>query len=388
MAKKKEPDASDPTTWKDAPEIVTTHPDDIELDEVFSGLPQTEACVELFRINPQGGRPLFLESVQPSVFTLSYVLSRFGGGRYIASAKYAGGQRVKHPFEIEGEPLPVRRLGPGNGVEPIAIAQPAPQTRAWMTETTAPAEFEPVPSDMTGMFSVLVQLIKDMKSSKADMLKEIMMYKEIFGASQPVGPQTTVDQVMSMISKGVELAGRAGAGGEQSIWIELARELKEPIGKGLDALQMALASKQPPQRPAMAVPPMGQIAQPAPQEPPQQEGGGMNTQILMQLRSVLPMLINAATKNADPEMYSDLILDQVPESLYPSLRDWLIRPDCLDLLAQLEPGIRYQQEWWVSLRSVLIESLTGELGHGLTSVQPTENPKPTTGGPAPSGPAA
>ncbi len=388
MAKKKDVDPANPETWDKNPQIITSHPEDIELDEVFSGLPETEACIELFRINAQGGRPLFLEAVQPVAFSLAYVLGRYGGGRYVAHAKYKTGDRVKHQFEIEGEPLPVRRLGPGNGVEPIAIAQPAPQARAWMTETTAPAEFEPVPSDMTGMFSVLVQLIKDMKSSKADMLKEMMMYKELFGAPQQTGPQTTVDQVMSMISKGVELAGRAGAGGEQSIWIELARELKEPIGKGLDALQMALASKQPPQRPAMAVPPMGQIAQPSPQEPPQQEGGGMNTQILMQLRSVLPMLINAATKNAEPEMYSDLILDQVPESLYPTLRDWLIRPDCLDLLAQLEPGIRYQQEWWVSLRSVLIDALTGELGHGLTSVQPPENPKPPTGGPTPSGPAA
>lgn len=218
------------------------------------------------------------------------------------------------------------------------------------------------------------------------------MMKELFGSSnQQSGPQATVDQVTSMLMKGIELAGKAGTGGETNIWIELARELKEPLGKGLDALQMALAGRQAPQKPVMVAPPMGHVAtqaQPAQAEPGQGDGGSMNTAVLMQVRSVVPMLINGAAKNSDPQMYVDLILDQIPESLYPSLRDWLIRPDCLDLLAQLEPGIRYQQDWWVSLRSMLIESLTEELGHGLTAVQSPENPKPPTCSPTPGGPAA
>lgn len=90
----------------------TLHPDDSDLDEVLSALPQQEACIELFRINAQGGRPLYLEDVQPSIFNLAYVTGKFGGGRYLASAKYVSGERVKMPFEIEGEPIPVRRLKP------------------------------------------------------------------------------------------------------------------------------------------------------------------------------------------------------------------------------------------------------------------------------------
>jgi hypothetical protein len=108
MAKKKEADPNDPQTWAPAGVVNTIHPDDSELDEVLAALPQTEACIELFRINPQGGRPLFLESLQPSVFSLAYVTGKFGGGRYIASAKYIDGSRHKMPFEIEGEPIPVR----------------------------------------------------------------------------------------------------------------------------------------------------------------------------------------------------------------------------------------------------------------------------------------
>lgn len=387
MAKKKEPEAGDPATWKEAPPVVMSHPEDIELDEVFSGLPETEACIELFRINSQGGRPLFLEAVQPAVFSLTYVLNRFGGGRYMAYAKYKTGERVKHPFEIEGDPLPVRRLGPGGGVEPISTPQPAQMPKQWLQESPSSQEIEPMPSDTASMFSVLVALIKDMKTSKADMYKEMLMLKELFGSNQPAGPQATIDQVTQMLMKGIELAGKAGTGGETNIWIELARELKEPLGKGLDALQMALAGRQQTPQPVAVPPPIGHVTTPT-QEQPANEGASMNMAVLTQLRAVLPLLINGAAKNSDPQMYVDLILDQIPESLYPSLRDWLIRPDCLDMLAKLEPGIRYQQEWWTSLRSVFIEALTEEVGNGLTAVQPTENTKPTTGGAAPSGPAA
>lgn len=385
MAKKKEPEATDPTTWKEAQPEMTVHPDDSDLDDVLSALPQTEACIELFRINAQGGRPLYLESIQPSIFNLAYVTSKFGGGRYIASAKYVDGHRVKMPFEIEGDPLPVRRLGPGAGVEPLTVPSNAAHLQALLAPSAVSSEFEPAPNDMAGMFSVLVTLIKDMKSSKADMYKEMLMMKELFGTGQPSGPQATVDQVTNMMMKGIELAGKAGGPGETNVWLEVARELKDPLAKAFDALQMALATRG--QHPAQPQPVMvAQPAQPAPQAPP--TGEPVNLQILNQLRMALPLLVNGASRNADPESYADLILDQTPENLYASLRDWLIKPDCLDMLAKIEPGVRYQQDWWISLRTCLLERLTEELGNGLTSVQSPENSEPTTGSPTPGSPAA
>ena len=381
MAKKKEPDAQDPGTWKAAPPESTLHPDDSDLDEVLSALPQQEACIELFRINAQGGRPLYLESVQPSIFNLAYVTGKFGGGRYLASAKYVSGERVKMPFEIEGEPIPVRRLGPGAGVEPIAVPSNAAHLQALLAPTHPAAEFEPAPTDMQGMFSVLVTLIKDMKSSKADTLKEMLMYKELFAANQPTGPQATVDQMTNLVMKGVELAGKAGGPGETNVWLEVARELKDPLAKAFDALQMALATRGQNPQPQ----PVVQAAPVTPQPP---NGEPMNLAIVNQLRAALPLLVNGASKNADPEFYAEFILDQTPENLYPSLRDWLIKPDCLDLLAKFEPGVRYAQDWWIGLRDSLLSKLTEELGNGITPVQSTENPHPPTGSPAPSNPAA
>jgi len=382
MAKKKEADPNDPQTWAPAGVVNTIHPDDSELDEVLAALPQTEACIELFRINPQGGRPLFLESLQPSVFSLAYVTGKFGGGRYIASAKYIDGSRHKMPFEIEGEPIPVRRLGPGGGAEPFVLPQQPSHMQALLSQPAISNEFEQVPSDMSGMFGVLVTLIKDMKSSKADMLKELMLYKELFGAgNQQTGPQATVDQVTGMLMKGIELAGKAGAGGETNVWLEVARELKDPLAKAFDALQMALATRGQTPQPQPTV----QAVSVTPQPP---NGEPMNLAIVNQLRAALPLLVNGASKNADPEFYAEFILDQTPENLYPSLRDWLIKPDCLDLLAKFEPGVRYAQDWWIGLRDSLLSKLTEELGNGITPVQSPENPHPTTGGPATSGPAA
>lgn len=385
MAKKKEPDIQDPGTWKAAPPESTVHPDDSDLDDVLSALPQTEACIELFRVNAQGGRPLYLESVQPSIFNLAYVTGKFGGGRYLASAKYVSGDRVKIPFEIEGEPIPVRRLGPGAGVEPMAVPSNAAHLQALLTPSQLPAEFEQAPSDMNGIFSVLVTLIKDMKTSKADMYKEMLMMKELFSNNQPAGPQATFDQVTSMLLKGVELAGKAGGGGESNIWLELAKELKDPLAKGMEALQMAIATRgQQPQPTIIPQPP-----QPAPVPPVgPSTGDPVNLQILNQLRMALPLLVNGASKNAEPDFYADFILDQTPENLYPSLRDWLVKPDCLDMLAKIEPGVRYAQDWWIGLRSSLLEKLTEEVGNGIAGVQSPEDSNPPTGSPAPSNPAA
>lgn len=385
MTKKKEPELEKPETWKDAPKTFTVHPDDAELDDVLTALPQNEACIDLFRVNPQGGRPLFLESVQPSVFTLAYVTGKFGGGRYTANAKYISGDRVKTTFDIEGEPIPVRRFGPGGGAEPIHSPQAA-QIQALLHQAPAVDEFVAPPSDMAGMFSVLITLIKDMKSSKADMYKEMLMMKELFGSNnQPTGPQATVDQVTGMLMKGIELAGKAGGPVETNVWLEVARELKDPLAKAFDALQMAIATRGQTPTPQPAVIP----AQAAPTQPQSTTTGEpLNLQIVNQLRMVLPLLVNGASKNADPEGYADFILDQTQENLYPSLRDWLIKPDCLDMLAKIEPGIRYAQEWWIELRTCLISKLTEEVGNGLTNVQSPENPEPTTGGPSPGNPAA
>lgn len=378
MAKKKEPDANDASTWEKKPDIITNiHPDDAELDEVLAGLPQADSSIELFRVNPLGGRPLYLESVDPKMFSLAYVTAKFGGGRYTAHAKYLTGDRVRIPFDIEGEPIPVKRLGPGAGAEPIVQQQTQNNLRSW-TENPHQHEFEQVPTDQSGAFAVLTQLIRDMKTSKADMYKEMLMMKELFGSNQQTGPQATIEQVTQMLMRGIELGGKAG-GAEPNFWVELAREFKEPLGKALDTLQVALSTRnQPAQvnppvpRPTQAPPSMSASGETMTQEP------NANVAVMKQLQQMLPVLINGAAKNSDPATYVDMLLDQVQESLYPTLRDWLVRPDCLDMLANFEPGIRYQQEWWMTLRGGILEALTEEIGHGLTSVQSPENPKPAT----------
>lgn len=217
------------------------------------------------------------------------------------------------------------------------------------------------------------------------------MFKELFGTPQQTGAQATIEQVAGMLQKGIELANRSG-GGDVNPWIQALQEFREPISKAMDTLQLALATRgqtpqappmrpgqpgtQPGMQPGATVPPTGQ--------PTDSTGDQMQLAMLNQFRTVLPMLVNGAAKGTDPSLYVDLIMDQSPEAIYPKMRDWLIKPDCLDMLAKYEPGIRYQQEWWVALRSALIESLTEEIGDGLTAVQPSESTKPSTGAPAPS----
>ena len=83
--------------------------------------------------------------------------------------------------------------------------------------------------------------------------------------------------------------------------------------------------------------------------------------LMPMIKQMLPMLVNGASKGTNVEFYSDLILDQAPESAYPDFLKFLQTPGCLNKLAMLEPMILAQRAWWVELQNALIAGLAEEL---------------------------
>ena len=368
-------------TWLPEPGMERVVTDDDELDTVFEDFPQNEACIELFRVNAQGGRPLFLEQIAPITFSFAYVCETYGGGRYMAKGKYKDGSKVRMPFEIEGDPFPVKRrlpdLRPHTPVVPGIL--PAGE-RVMDTAREAGGNME----------TVVLALIQELRAGSGDaemkMLEKMRLYKELFSS----GPQkeAPLDVALNMFTKGVELAGLQGGGDGPNFWMLALKELREPLMKIVDTVQMAIASPSRVVNSALSgLPGAPVVSQPKPESAPV-PGKPEDLNMLHAVKAVLPALVNGAAKNADPVVYVDFLLDQFPASAYPQLRTFLEAPDCLDKLAYLEPGIRFQQEWWISLRLSLIEALTEEREPHVNGRVQSESPldpatSPTTAGAIP-----
>ena len=387
-ASQQDPDAepSDIGTWKDS--NVTEKRDvesDEELDELLADFPQNDVCLEIYRIQPQGGRPAFLDEMMPSEFTFGQIAREHGGGRYMAKGLYKTGKKRKMFFEIEGEPFPVKRKSTGGGtptgpldpIQPIRIPHSQAELEVDIPVGKMPGEQGEMYAAVMGM---MTKLLTQNQNSEMQFLEKMVKYRELFGANAAPAKEAPIDQLVNMFTKGIETAGRVGGGGgggdDSSFWIMMARELKDPLLKLAETVQSAVSGRG---APVQINPTVAPQVQPKPTQDTLDSMSGEPMKALMpMIKQMLPMLVNGASKGTNVEFYSDLILDQAPESAYPEFLKFLQTPGCLNKLAMLEPMILAQRAWWVELQNALIAGLTEEL-HGAAvqsepdSVSPTES---------------
>jgi len=321
--------------------------EDVEMEQISRGMPGGVRCVKLFRMQsgPAGGRPKFVAELPKEAFTESSIQQVYGGGSYFARWEKKNGQMLRYTFDIEG---PEKIIDVPSQEEP----EPEPQPATVID-----------PSSMMNPF-MLIKMMQEAEDRGARRTEKMM---EMFFKSQsPQHPDVT-KQVFDIVEKIAPMIG-GGSGEGSSVWFQLATTFKEPLSKLMDTIQTALNRP----APVQAAPPV-KTALPTtpvkPAEPPAPNEGDM---LKFVLKQYIPIFVNAAAKNAEHETYVNMILDQVPESLYPALNDFLKKSTCLDELADLEPGIRFQQEWWMTLRQIVVEQL--DSGNGAVSVQPDSAP--------------
>ena len=88
-------------------------------------------------------------------------------------------------------------------------------------------------------------------------------------------------------------------------------------------------------------------------QPTQAEQNAMQQQFL----GYLNMLVEKAASDADPALYADLILDNMDESM---VREFVARPDTLQLLTTYNPKVAQFVPWFKELKSCLVEGLTNQ----------------------------
>lgn len=84
------------------------------------------------------------------------------------------------------------------------------------------------------------------------------------------------------------------------------------------------------------------------------------------IKQYLPVFVNAARNNGNPDIYADMVLEQIPETMYPKLEQWLNSETWFLDLTQYEKNIEFQAGWWNLLRTSLLEGMKTD----ASSLQP------------------
>lgn len=343
-------------------------PSDEELDNVFREFPQHDACLELWRTTEKGGKPSFLGELSPSEFTFGNVMREFGGGRYIVKGKYKDGEVIKRSFDIEGDAYPVKRKIPQpSGNAPVAPVLQAPQTIEMVRKEDG--SFDALASMMTMMKTLVVEL----KSSEDQVLDKMVKYKALFGSTEK--SQTPIHEAIGMIKTGIEL-GSASQGGDGGFpWLLALDKLQGPLTELVSTIKAAVTRQSPSMAsvvPNSLTPPVASqpVSQGAPM-PSASPGEPPNMEIILKgaVQHVLPNLVTGAAREAEPEFYADFLLDQIPERFYTTAKTWLEKPDCLDQLQAMNPGVSGYRPWFELLRVELLKALNEEVSDAPRPLQ-------------------
>jgi hypothetical protein len=318
----------------------------------------TGAKVSIWRVNEQitgrgAGKDTYLTAMSPSdfaVYGLDGIQMDYGEGKYRVKVNLANGQIATNRIFPIG-PLPKSKQ--------VAAApfQQQPQRSESLDG------FQALIATMQQGFNSLAQILANQGSqNEAAMLAKLQAYKSLFGGA-PVQQQQT--NPLEMLTTAVTLAKELGGVDNPKSTLEVIAEVAKEFMPAISAIAVAQAERGVPRQP--------QPQQPQPQQPPQltapaaplpfpqtqqtQEAQTPMGMLEMQLKMVLPMMLQQAAQNNDSYKYADMVLDFVDVSVAEGLAN---RPDWFDWLASLNPGVRQFEPWFRGFHTNLLQVITQE----------------------------
>lgn len=328
MPRKKRIDDEIETTER----VIEIDPQDLKVRRLMQSMPGGLKCMQVFRYSPgtKGGRPTYIDDISPEQFDFKTLKTMFGGGKFQVKWDNEDGSVSKGDFDIAGPYInfdhqPEVERTP----EPIQINQPVQM---------------PVPSSTQAISPM--DMLRMIQEARREAREEMRSMLELMRPQQQ-SPDVT-KQVFEIVEKIAPMMSAGDGGG--SPWMMALAQFKEPILKIVDSVHVALTRQPvPPSGPPPSATPTPTIQQQAPQE------GDM---IKLMIRQYLPVFVNAARNNGNPDIYADMILEQLPESLYPKIQEWLTKATWFDDVKIYDPVvIEAQAGWWNLLRTSLLEGI-------------------------------
>lgn len=317
-----------------------------DIENALKSVPGGVTSVKLYRVLPQGGRPKFLTELSPEEFSETNVKEMYGGGSYKIRAQKSTGKWGVSMFDIEGFP---KKLKPSDIEED-------PDEEEEETPTSQPQQVVQQSSSFDA-FAMMKMLQAAEDRGEARMMKML----ELMRPQQQ--PPDVTKQVFEIVEKIAPMM--AGGDGGGSPWMMALTQFKEPILKIVDSIQIAL--QRPSVVPSGPPPQVHAHVQPNPTQPPSEDD-----MLKLLIRQYLPVFVNAARSNGNPDIYADMILEQIPETMYPRLQQWLAGSWFQDIVA-IEKNIEFQAGWWNLLKTSLLEGMKEHAASNIQSSSDSEH---------------
>jgi len=315
---------------------------DDDLSQIFAefGSSQDDRSfkIKVYRIIPDKGEMAWLFDCVPSELPISNRLRD----------EYGGGNFELRVYENSSGRMRLKK-------KPRLVIE-APRKVEQATQTDLATLLKAMQEQQREMFAQLSDVMQrssgmvNVPTSPFAMMKE--MATAMVSMKEMMQPQQNGNG-FEMLLKGVELAKELNNGGSESSFIDLLRDVVKPmapfIGEAVQQ-QMQEAKKAPkltPVLPNASAPPPGMPGAPQPGAANEQGNSDMQSQMISRY---LNMLVNKAAAGAEPELYAELVLDNLPEQ---TIREQLLVPGILDELAKVNPGVNVHRDWFERLQTAL-----------------------------------
>jgi hypothetical protein len=309
------------------------------LDEVLAELGGLDGGhVQVRRLDSRGGPPEFVGNYRPEEVTgeaslLQQIQDDFGGGEYLIHVRDGSGFKANRRIKVAER----RRAAPDAGASTVAAAV----------------------DRMQSQFAQLLQaVVARPQASEGDTEEKVLARMKLMAdIVRPQGGQGTDAQaLMETLARGIELgqqiAGGGGGGGGGDSTAVMVQSLKtfESLFRSIPPRPAPGARPVRPAAPATAMP--AATAEAVPQvAAPEAEDARVTA-----MRTLLQVVLTGAARNGDPELYAELVADQVGAD---GVAELLRLPDPVAMLVQFDPAAEQHREWLAELVSELQELQEG-----------------------------
>lgn len=315
---------------------------DPEVDRVKAELGDKAKSITIQSYNRQTRKWDYLEKLEVGAFSLEYVKHTYGGGEYRARILDGDNKYIGHySFSISSRFTASidAPLTPSLNSQPVLI-------------NTQNDKFDRIERMLEKLIEVQTLALQKQDKDPLDIALKIA---EIVKTNTPqqAPSSTSWSEAFQIFKQGMEL-GTMGAEGGTS-YLPVIEKIGQPALELLNKIVNNDSDK---------------ILRKAKEgiNNSQSNGGSKIMSFQDYLKKYIPIAVNLAVKGKDPELYADLLLDQIPQSFYEEIYNTFSRPDIVDILAKDYPILQPHTEWFKLFVSRVIETLTPE-----TSVKEDES---------------
>jgi hypothetical protein len=373
---------------EDAAQVVHLEGGTLEVDEDAQDPDELRALAELnagsdvkwsiHRVSDMGGkRPGYCGALTTAELTLDRIATEWGIGKYKvrgtrSNGQFAGQSTITIAEAPKGTETKTAALAPGAAPtsmqDYIALMeakdlQRSQSMREWAA-ILAPLAAAIIPN----MFGQKVPTLQDLTATLVNM-------KALNG-----GSESSLSKIEELAKLVEVVQGIGGDGGKGSGWADIVRDGIKTVGDVLPALAARIPGMMGPLAAPNVAAPMPQNPRVLSQKPPVDSAKPADPmlQLLGWLKEQLSALAHQASLNKDPNLYADVVLDNLPQIDPAMLRDMLAKPDWWATLVQFSPNVQPYPQWFAECREALLKGLEEIIGAAAPpSKMPSDSDAPT-----------